>query len=266
VCLGPDMPLADGMTALNAYLETVCRMLRRGRPFSQLAVYLPFEDAVIQDRTADGTAFAWELRDAAPPGETAGYHPLWIGEPFLRHAELVHGQTTIGRVSVAALYLDAAWLDAGALEQVVRLARAGASIVLKRRPALPGMRRHPQYAGWLDELACLPNVVSRLDQLTIRPLLAGLDLPLFWAREGAGELLIFVAHPHAHGVHGPLRYGQAFADGPVDRTVTLSYGEASQTVTLRFEPHQSLLIRLTRSGDVSLLDLDYQPPTPHQDS
>ncbi|MCC7371556.1 MAG: hypothetical protein IT306_24265 [Chloroflexi bacterium] len=270
VHLGSDVPLAAELADFNAYLETVCGMLRRGRPFAQVAVYLPFEDALIADRAPEeqrqpGETFAWELRHAAPPPEVEGYHPLWISEPFLRHAEYADGEIRVGGVGVGALYVDVAWMDAAALEQIVRLARAGAPVVLKRAPNLPGMRRHPRYAGWLEELASLPNVVRSAEQLAVRPLVAGDDLPPYWARQGAGELLIFFAHPLAQGVRYPLLYGQSYAEAAVERTVTLSYGGVSQQVTLTFEPNQSLMVRLTRSGEFGLLDLDYRPPTPVRD-
>jgi hypothetical protein len=270
VHLGPEVAFAADLPAFNEYLETVCRMLRRGRQFAQVAVYLPFEDVLMQGgppgvEPTHGLASDWARTHPGPPPETAGYHPLWVSAPFLRHAEYSNGEIVIGGASVAALYLDAEWLDADALEQITRLARTGAPVVLKRSPALPGMRRHPHYADWLAELNGLPNVVASLEQLDVRQLVVsqdGEDLPYYWAREGAGELLIFFAHPQAREVRFPLTYGQSYADAPIERTVTLSYGEASQQVTLRFDPYQSLLVRLTRSGEVGLLDLDFRPPVP----
>jgi hypothetical protein len=270
VHLGPEVTFAADLPAFNEYLETVCGMLRRGRQFAQVAVYLPFEDVLMQGGAADaapthGLQGDWARTHPGPPPETAGYHPLWVSAPFLRHADYANGEIVIGGASVGALYVDAEWLDADALEQVTRLAQSGAPVVLKRSPMLPGMRRHPQYADWLAQLTGLPNVVASLEQLDLDPLVQsmdGADLPHFWAREGAGELLIFFAHPQTREVRFPLSYGQSYADVPVERTVTLSYGEVSQQVTLRFEPYQSLLVRLTRSGEVGLLDLDFRPPVP----
>ena len=270
VHIGPDTAFAPQLPAFNEYLETVCGLMRRGRPFGQLAVYLPFEDILMQPAPPDaepthGLSADWARTHPGPPPETAGYHPLWVTAPFLRHAEYQDGHISIGGATVSALYLDAEWLDADALEQIVRLARTGAPVVLKRTPALPGMRRHPQYADWLAELAALPNVVANLDQLEVRPLVAGDDLPYFWARQGAGELLIFFAHPQARGVSYPLTFGHSYAEAAVERTVTLTYGEASQQVTLRFEPYQSLMVRLTRTGEFGLIDLDFRPPAPRRE-
>jgi hypothetical protein len=36
-------------------------------------------------------------------------------------------------------------------------------------------------------------------------------------------------------------------------------------VTLRFEPNQSVMLRMSRDGEVSLLDLGYAPEPPRQE-
>jgi hypothetical protein len=271
VHVGPDASFAVELPAFNEYLETVSGMLRHGRPYSLLAVYLPNEDMLMRDRLPDeqrtpGAVFEWEMRQVAVPPETEGYHPLWVSETFLRKAEYVNSQISIDGVDVAALYLDCEWLDAGALEEVVRLAHDGAKIVLERVPSLPGMRRHPRYAGWLAELARLPNVRGALADLDLRPLVEGPELPLFWAREGDRELLIFFAHPLAREVRYPMAYGQSYCDGPIERPVTIHFGEVSRAVTLRFEPYQSIMLRLSRDGEVGVLDLGFVPTPPVRES
>jgi hypothetical protein len=267
VHVGPDASFAGELPAFNEYLETVSGMLRRGRPYSLLAVYLPNEDMLMRDRIPDerrtpGGVFEWEMRQVAVPAETEGYHPLWVSETFLRKAEYLDGQISVGSVDFAALYLDCEWLDAGALEEIVRLARDGAKIVLKRVPSLPGMRRHPHYAGWLAELARLPNVRGALADLDLRPLIEAPDLPPFWVREGDRELLIFFAHPLARDVHYPMAYGQSYCEGPIDRPVTIHFGEISREVTLRFEPYQSIMLRMSRDGELGVLDLGFAPDPP----
>jgi hypothetical protein len=201
----------------------------------------------------------------AVPPETAGYHPLWVSELFLRKAECLDGRIAIGGVDFAAIYLDCEWLDAAALEEVVRLARDGAKIVLKRAPSLPGMRRNPQYAEWLAELARLPNVTGQLRELGLRRLVEGPELPPFWAREGDRELLVFFAHPLARDVRYPMVYGQSYCDGPIDRPLTIHYGEVSREITLRFEPYQSILLRISHDGEIGVIDLGFTPSPPIQD-
>jgi hypothetical protein len=270
VHLGPDAGFAGELPGFNEYLETVSGMLRRGRPYTNLAVFLPNEDMLLRDRIPEeqrtpGASYEWEMRRVVPPPETEGYHPLWVSEPFLRRAEYADGQIVIGEVRFAALYLDCEWLDAATLEQVARLGRAGARIVLKRQPALPGMRRHRRYAEWLVELASLPNVRPGLAELDLRPLVEGPELPPYWARQGDRELLIFFAHPLARDVRYPMAYGQSFCDRPIERPLTIHFGEVSRQVTLRFEPYQSILLRLSRDGELGELDVGYQPEAPVRD-
>ena len=270
VHVGPDAAFAAELPAFNEYLESVSGMLRHGRPYANLAVYLPSEDMLMRDRIPEeqqtpGAVFEWEMRQAAMPPETEGYHPLWVSEVFLRKAEVVDGRIDIGDLRFTALYLDCEWLDAAVLEDVVRLAQDGAKIVLKRVPSLPSMRRHPQYAGWLAELARRPNVRGSLAELNVRPLVDALHPPLYWAREGDGELLIFFAHPLAHHVRYPMTYGQSYCDGPVDRRVVINFGEASREVMLRFEPYQSVMLRITRDGELGVLDLGFAPSPPLRD-
>jgi alpha-L-rhamnosidase len=270
VHVGPDAAFAGELPAFNEYLETVSGMLRRGRPYTNLAVYLPNEDMLMRDRIPEpertpGALFEWEMRQVAAPPETVGYHPLWVSELFLRKAECLDGRIAIGGVDFAAIYLDCEWLDAAALEEVVRLARDGAKIVLKRAPSLPGMRRHPRYAEWLAELARLPNVTAQLRELGLRPLVEGPELPPFWAREGDRELLVFFAHPLARDVRYPMAYGQSYCDGPIDRPITIHYGEVSREITLRFEPYQSILLRISRDGETGVIDLGFTPSPPIRD-
>jgi hypothetical protein len=270
VHVGPGASFAGQLPAFNEYLETVTGFLRSGRPYTGLAVYLPYEDMLLRDRLPEeqrtpGAVFEWEMRGVAVPPETEGFHPLWVSEPFLRSAEVQDGRIEIGLATFDALYLDCEWLDAGALEEVVRLARDGARIVMKRPPSLPGMRRHPHYAEWLAELARSRNVRGSLAELDLKPLVVGDDLPYYWARQGERELLIFFAHPLARGVRYPMRYGQSFCDGAVERQVMLHYGEVSRQVTLRFEPYQSIMLRMSRDGEIGLLDLGYVPEPPARD-
>ena len=270
VHVGPDGAFAGALPAFNAYLEDVSGLLRSGRPYANLAVYLPSEDMLMRDRLpeeqrAPGAVFEWEMRGVAMPAETEGYAPLWVSETFLRKAEVVDGKIDIGDLLFEALYLDCEWLDAGALEEVARLAQDGAKIVLKRVPKLPGMRRHARYAGWLEELARLRNVRGALTELGLRPLVEALHPPTYWVRAGEGELLIFFAHPLAREVRYPMAYGQSHSDGPVERRVVIHYGEASREVILRFEPNRSILLRVSRDGEVGELDLGFVPEPPKRE-
>lgn len=270
VHVGRDAAFAGELPGLNGYLETVCGLLRGGRPYAGVAVYLPAEDLLLRDKVPDdqrtpGAAYEWEMRSVVPPAETAGHHPLWVSEAFLREAVGSGGDLLVGGLRFGALYVDAEWLDAGALEQVARLAAEGARVVLKREPKLPGMRRNARYAGWLADLAAAANVRGGLADFDLRPLVHGSNVPPYWAREGQGELLLFLAHPFAADVRYPMRFGQSRCDRAIDCPVTVTYAGVSQEVAMRFEPYQSILLRVTCDGRASPLDLEYTPPPPERD-
>ena len=44
--------------------------------------------------------------------------------------------------------------------------------------------------------------------------------------------------------------------------MTLHYGDVSREVTLRFEPYQSIMLRMSRDGEIGVLDLGYIPTRP----
>jgi hypothetical protein len=108
-------------------------------------------------------------------------------------------------------------------------------------------------------------VVGELAGLRLTPLVEGTDLPYFWARQGERELVVFFAHPLARNVRYPMAYGQSYCDGPVDRTVTINYGSAARQVALRFEPYQSIMLRIGQDGEIGVLDVAYYPVPPVRD-
>lgn len=265
VHVGPDCVLAAELPALNRYLETVGGYLRQGRTYSNVGVYLPLEDAmrmgrIPEEQRTPGANYHWEMRDAVPPVETCGYHPLWISRPFLRNCGVEDGEIVCGPLRFQALYVDVDWLDARSLFEMHRLAAAGARIVMKRRPGnRPGNPGYVQYENWEAVLDSLP---VEHDLTDVRPLLTGDDLPPYWARLVDEELLVFFAHPLADAVRYPLKFGQSLSNAAVERRVTIHLPDRMTELRLRFEPNQSLLFRITPSGVVHAFDLDYRPPAP----
>ena len=45
----------------------------------------------------------------------------------------------------------------------------------------------------------------------------------------------------------------------------IHYGGAPREVTLRFEPYQSIMLRVSKDGEVGVLDVGYVPETPKRD-
>ncbi|MEM6964503.1 MAG: glycosyl hydrolase, partial [Bacteroidota bacterium] len=80
---GPGGSLEPELPAFNSYVEKVSGILQKGKTYSDVAVYVPYEDGVMQGAYPPERQRVWvwgeyELRYIYPPAETEGYHPLWI--------------------------------------------------------------------------------------------------------------------------------------------------------------------------------------------
>jgi hypothetical protein len=154
----------------------------------------------------------------------------------------------IGDASFGALFVDVQYVDAGALAQMVRLAKAGVPVILKRAPTHPGLKRSPHYDR---DLAALKQLTTQ--GLTAPPLIDGDDLPDFWCRQRGRELTIFFAHPAARGLKMPLRYRQADDARETRRRVRILGRETE----LRFPANQSLLLRVGADGSSRFEDIAF---------
>jgi hypothetical protein len=168
----------------------------------------------------------------------------------------------VGAQSFGALYVDVEWLDADALLEIERLAATGLLVIFTRRPKQPGHRPRPDFEHSLDGLYRLKNVVEHLGQTTLKPVVTGRDLPPFWARKTATHTYFFFAHPKARDVRYPMPYGFSHSGRPLVRRARLHSGMASTEVELIFGPNQSLLVRISATGDIDFVDIAYQPPDP----
>jgi hypothetical protein len=246
--VGPDGALAPHIPALNAYLAERCAAMRRGRTYSDIAVYLPLEDNWLRGELPEpmrrpSARYYWELQYQRFPGELAGYRPLWVSAALLREAEYADGALHCGEARFSSLYIDVEWLDAAALGTILRLARRGLPVYLKRRPAQPGRRQHAGYAHNLAALYALDNVHPTFAPPT-PPLVEGKDLPEFWCRVDGTEAILFFAHPASKRLSYPMRYGQAEETEAADLTVTIHWAGRRVERRLTFPPKQSLLVQM----------------------
>ena len=252
--VGPDAGFAAEIPALNAYLADLCGRMRRGRTYTQLAVYLPLEDNRMLDRLppAPRTPAAlhyWELRSEVVPEEAEPFHPLWISAPFLEAATWDGTRLRAGEAEFAALLLGSRWLDAQALAAILRLARSGLPIAITRRPQKPGRGEDGGFEAQVDALLALPNVRTELEALGLTPLVEGEHLPPYWARVEGDELNLFFAHPGVWDVRYPMTHGQARSLPPTTRPVVVHFNGLSLPITLAFGPGQSVLLEI--KGDKS---------------
>jgi hypothetical protein len=257
VHVGREGALAKDLPAFNAYLEKVSAIMKRGRTYSDLAVYLPLEDSWAESYESYG----YELRGVRIPEEVQGYHPLWINNEFLKRGAMDQGRLRVGDLSFAALYVDVSYLDAETLDTITRLAKAGLPVCLKGNPQQAGRIKSAAFPRTLQELFALKNVSRDPGKFLARkPLVAGKDIPDYWARVDDGDLIIFFAHPKTRRLWGPLRLGQSFTDDDLTRDVTIGAGGRALPVRLVFKPYQSILLKIGKDGGVTFLDIAYQPP------
>jgi hypothetical protein len=277
VHVGPDSSFAAELPAFNGYMERVCAAMKLGRPYSDVAVYLPLEDQWMKgelpkEQQKPSARYHWEMHCLRPPAELQGRQPLWVSTPFLRQARLEDGALPVGDARFSLLYVDSEWLDSDGLAQISRLAKAGLPVCLKRTPKRPGRavdkRAAKEYQLTLEALTRLNNVSSDFGNLSQEPpLVSGRDAPDFWCRVVDDELLFFFGHPVSRGLTYPMKYGQAAQAGPTGRDLKFNLGGSASAfeLSIEFEPCESLLLRVLRTGRVERLVTGYAPPVPVRD-
>ena len=272
VHVGEQGTLAGELPAFNAYMERISSTMKRGRGYSSVAVYLPTEDAWM-DRVRQTTTQldmmdrwwypAYHMRYVRQPAELKGWRPLWINHDFLERGKLEGGVLRVGDLRFSALYLDVQYLDNDALDTILRLARAGLPVCLKQTPRQPGRNKSPTFAARVRDLQALPNVALDFARVARgKPLVAGENLPDFWARVDGGETHIFFANPKAQNLQLPLAYGQALATEEVRRPVEITAGGKTTALTLVFAPYQSILLTIDANGSPKFADITFQPKRP----
>ena len=274
VHLGPDSAFAAELPEFNSYMESVCAAMKLGRPYSDVAVYLPLEDQWMKgelpkEQQKPSARYHWEMHCLRLPAELQGRQPLWVSAPFLEQARFEDGVLSVGDAQFGLLYVDCEWLDSDGLDQISRLARAGLPVCLKRIPKRSGKavdkRAAKEYQQTLEVLTRLKNVSSDLGNLSQEPpLVSGRDAPDFWCRVVDDELLFFFGHPASRGLTYPLEYGRAAHAWRTGRDLKFNLGGSAPAfrLTVEFGPGESLLLRVSRTGRVERLAAGYDPPDP----
>ena len=253
VHVGPDSPFASALPKFNAYLEQVSSYMKMGEAYGGIGVYLPYEDALMEDRIPEeertpGANYRWEMRHAVPPAETEGFHPLWISYPFLQEARVEDGPIRSRRLTLQALYVDCEWLDFRSLRELLRLSRSGAHIVWKRRTRQPGRNVSDTYDSDQEEIIQASSTFSSLSELT--PFLEGDDLPPYWARMVDGELIVFFAHPAVKRIRYPMPYNLSVQAEAVERAVRLRWNGQDLLLNLQFESNMPVILNVRNNKQV----------------
>jgi hypothetical protein len=269
VHVGKSGSLAAEIPAFNSYLEQVSYYMKKGKTFSEVAVYLPTEDSWVAGELPVEKQFIWawgeyEQRYTCLPEELKAYRPLWINGEFLKKAEFKNGRLVIGDLSFSALYIDVKFMDKDALQRVEELAEQGLSICLKKIPAEPGLHKSKNvYEPLLEKLGKLNNVKSSWAEMeNITPFITGTEKFDYWCREADEGFYIFMANPKSKHLTFPLEYGQSLNFVTETCSLEISFNGLKIPVKVDFNPYQSLLLFVSRDGKVTNVDIRFAPKLP----
>jgi hypothetical protein len=266
--VGPDAAFAAQLPDFNAYMTQVCDVLKRGVARSEVAVYMPLEDAWLQHELAPdlrkpSAQYHWEMHYARVPRSLKGYRPLWVSLPFLKQATYEDGLLRCGAATFSVLYVNVEWLDRESLAELMRLAKQGLPICMAQRPQEPGRVKTASYVADMSELLALDNVSTDYGAVAQRSrLVRGHELPDFWCRQDGDTTYFFFANPKSRRLRYPLTYGQSYTTEVIERQVEFDVAGRRLPFTLRFEPYQSIMLAITRTGNIEVIDLPFVPPAP----
>jgi len=266
---GPGGSLEPELPAFNAYMEKVSGYMLEGKTYSDVAVYIPYEDGVMKGAYPPERRRVWvwgeyEMRYIDPAPETEGYHPLWINRHYLEAAEWKDGQLTVGDAVFSSLYIDVTYMDLRALERVVELGKMGLPICLKKVPQQPGHVKSDEFTSLIAELEGLPNVSDDFQQVVDHPpFIQGERIPEYWSRvKEDGTQYIFLAQMPAKDLVYPVYSGQSIMEQA--DTLALSLHVKGKTIAqdFVFPPYQSLLLKISPEGELGFEDIAFVPKDP----
>jgi hypothetical protein len=265
VHVGASGSLTSELKSFNTYLQKVSEYLKKGQTYSRTAVYLPLEDAWMGQEYPEKLQMKWswgeyELRYVETPNEIKGYRPLWINNHFLKQCLMKNKQLCFGDNVFEFLYVDVDYLDYDALTTILTLAKKGLPVCLKSKPEEPGKLKHSDYQDKLKKLTSLDNVDSRYKKLKVgKPLIEGKKIPDFWVRENNDEMYFFFANPKTRDISFPLDYGEAYDSKVYTSQIKINHKNYQKKINLEFRPFQSLLYKMDSMGNISKIDISYEP-------
>lgn len=266
---GPGGSLTKELPAFNAYMEKVSGLMLKGRTYSDVAIYVPYEDGVMKGAYPPERQRVWvwgeyELRYVFPAEETKGYHPLWINRHFLEQAEWKNEKLVVGDALFSALYIDVEYMDYRALKRVLELAKAGMPVCLKSTPKEPGKTKSGEYEKMLEELTKLPNISDNFQQVVDHPpLIEGDFIPDYWCRVlDDGTHYLFLAQGPAKDLKYPVYSGQSYMEHSEFRKLSFFVNGNMIRQNIEFKPYQSVLVKMDKSGTLEFLDISFIPNDP----
>jgi len=266
---GPGGNLIPELPAFNAYMEKVSGVMSHGKTYSDVAVYIPYEDAVIKGAYPPERQRVWvwgeyEMRYVYPPKETEGYHPLWINRHFLDLADFQNNKLEVGDASFSSVYIDVEYMDIRALKRVLDFAKKGLHVCLKRMPKQPGVRKSGEFEKMVIELTGLKNVSENFNQVIDHPpFLRGENMPDYWCRVGEDRnYYVFLAQANSKDLQYPIYSGQSLMKDSDFRELTFKINGKLIKQKFEFKPYQSLLLKISPAGKLEQMDITFVPKDP----
>lgn len=265
----PGGNLEEELPLFNTYMEKVSGIMQQGKTYTDVAMYIPYEDGVMKGAYPKERQRVWvwgeyEMRYIYPPKELEGYHPLWINRHFLENASIENGKLSVGDASFSALYIDVKYMDIRALKRVTQLAKNGLPICLKQSPQQPGKVKSNEFTTLLADLQSLKNVSDDIDSVINHPPLLEADkIPDHWSRTLAdGSTIIFMAQLPSKDLQYPIYNGQSYVENDVNLDLTINLNGRSHDITVNFEPYQSKVLKILKSGELKYIDISFNPKVP----
>ncbi len=263
--IGDHSDMAPEINAFNKYLSTVSNTMQKGSTYSDIAVYLPTEDAWVAGVLPKEKQFIWswgyyEMRYVYFPKELDGFNPAWINAEFLEKAIVKDGRLQIGNAQFNAFYVDAEYLEYKVIKRLLKLAESGLKIILKKTPKEPGAKSNPNYVSTVNQLRKLKTVSGDMPD-NITPFITGNTLPRHWCRKEGDVIYIYFPNPKANRIKFPMEYGQSLNSETQTMNIALHYQGKQIDMNLMFEPYQSLLYKI-ENGKAQQIDIKFIPKTP----
>ena len=268
VHVGRNGSLTKELPAFNQYMTRVSEEMRFGRPYTDIAVYLPLEDSWIageypKELQSPWSWGAYELRYEHFNPELKGYQPLWINRDFLEKATIENNTLNVNRLSFKLLYVDAKSLDIVTLKTLLKLVEQGLQVCLKQNPVQSGHIPDKDFETILKKLRAYPGVTNEFHMPASQPpLVSGADIPGFYCRTDGKSAAIFFANPLTEKLAYPVVYGQSYQDSTIIREVTLNFNGKSYPVKLEFKPYQSLFLQIKEKDGARFGDIYFMPQVP----
>jgi len=267
---GPGGSLEPELEEFNKYISKVSSYLQEGETYTDVAVYIPYEDGVMKGAYPKERQRVWvwgeyEMRYIDPPKELEGYHPLWINRYFLEQAKVEDGKLNVGDASFKSLYIDVDYMDIRSLRKIVEHAQNGLRIILKKDPMQAGMNKSEDYRRLISQLKQFENVSPEIGIIhQDLPLLVGDSLPAYWCKRlDDGSYLLFLAQTKSKDLKYPIYSGQSLEKDNYPLNLQLNFDGMSIDLDLSVKPYQSILLKCNTDGKYELLDIEYNPPNPN---